>query len=91
MPTESPWALTLNRPTISQKGTTMSADNGYILRKRDDGKLVLQMYFASADEYPPIDSPKAKTFKTVLEALDYYEEHQDEDLWSEYGLTIKVK
>ena len=69
----------------------MSADNGYILRKRDDGKLVLQMYFASADEYPPIDSPKAKVFDTIEEALSYYEAGQDDGLWSEYGLKIHVK
>lgn len=70
----------------------MSADNGYILRKNEDEKFVLQMYFASADEYPPIDSLRAQTFDTLEEAVAAYEEIEEKsDIRSEYGLSVQIK
>ena len=65
----------------------MSADNGWILRRNARGKFVLQMYFASIDEYPPIDDPKAKIFDTLDEAIAWFETEAD---YSEYGLTSKI-
>ena len=48
----------------------MSADNGYILRKRAaDNQFVLQMYFASNDSYPSINDDRAMTFDNVEDAL----------------------
>lgn len=67
----------------------MSADNGYILRKNDEGKFVLQMYFASDEEYPAIDSPRGQTFDTLEDAVRGYEKLQDA-MVIEYGLTVRV-
>lgn len=64
----------------------MSADNGYLLRRNMAGEFVIQMYFASADQYPSIDAPDIQVFKTIEDAIKWYEDH---DLYSEYGLTIK--
>lgn len=66
----------------------MSADNGYILRQNTAGEYVVQMYFASADEYPSVDEPNIPTFKTIEKAINWYEE---QDLYSEYGLTVKTR
>lgn len=75
-----------------ESGVDVSADNGYILRKRKDGLLVLQMYSASADAFPPIDnSPTALTFANLESAMDTYEMGQDDEYWSEYGLTLRLK
>lgn len=65
----------------------MSADNGYLLRKNTAGKLVIQMYFASADEYPSIDEPDALVFDDLDGALAWYESESE---YSEYGLTTRV-
>lgn len=65
----------------------MSADNGWLLRKNIYGKFVLQPYCASADVYPPIDDPKAKTFSDLNDALNWY---QTEQPYSEYGLTVNT-
>lgn len=67
----------------------MSADNGYVLRKNEEGKFVLHMYFASADEYPPIDQG-GQTFDTLEEAVLAYEEAEDAAYPSEYGLTTYI-
>lgn len=70
----------------------MSADNGWILRKNKDEKFVLQMYWASAEEYPPIDSIRAQTFDTLEEAIQAYETIEDaSDIPSEYGLSVHIK
>jgi hypothetical protein len=66
----------------------MSADNGFVLRKNVAGQFVVQMYFASADEYPPINDPKANVFNTLEEALMWYELYAG---YSEYGLTARIK
>ena len=69
----------------------MSADNGYILRKRAaDNQFVLQMYFASNDSYPSINDDRAMTFDNVEEALAKYEEINREYYSSEYGLTVQI-
>lgn len=66
----------------------MSADNGYMLRRNSAGKLVLQIYFASADEDPPIDEKNAQVFDTVEEALEALEEYGAD---TEYGLTVAIR
>jgi hypothetical protein len=68
----------------------VSADNGYILRKDADGKFVVQMYFASADEYPPIDSPRAYRFDTLEEAVVAVEAWET-DQPTEYGLRTAIR
>ena len=68
----------------------MSADNGYILRRNQDDKYVLQMYFASADEYPKIVTGPANgsyIFDSLQGALLCYEMNCE----SEYGLTVHIK
>ena len=68
----------------------MSADNGYVLRRNQDNKYVLQMYFASADEYPKIVTGPANgsyIFDSLQDALLCYEMNCE----SEYGLTVHIK
>lgn len=70
----------------------MSADNGYILRKNKNNKFVLQMYFASAPDYPPIDSLNAAHFNTLEEAIEAYERIESSgSIPIEYGLTVKIQ
>jgi hypothetical protein len=70
----------------------MSADNGYILRKRaKDEKFVLQMYFASNDGFPNIDSEHSLVFDSLEEAVLKYEQMDSEWPYSEYGLTTQIK
>lgn len=70
----------------------MSADNGFIIRKNEDGKFVLQEYGASADDYPSINHPRAEVFDTLEEAVLKYEKI-DEQSWYpiEYNLTVRVQ
>lgn len=70
----------------------MSADNGFVLRKDKDEKFVLQMYWASAEDYPPIDSLRVQKFDTLEEAIDAYETIEDAaPIPSEYGLSVHIK
>lgn len=71
----------------------MSADNGYILRKNSAEKFVLQMYFASADDYPDIsDANHEQIFNTLEEAIEAYERITSSGVVPvEYGLTVKIK
>lgn len=70
----------------------MSADNGYILRRNQEGKFVLQMYFASADEYPKIVLTGPNVFGSVEDALAAYEKLEGQDgYYTEYGLTVHIK
>ena len=70
----------------------MSADNGWLLRKNQDGKFCLQMYFASADEYPTIALDGPSVFPSLEAALAAYEEFEGEDgYYSEYGLSVNIK
>jgi hypothetical protein len=68
----------------------MSADNGYIIRKTKDGKYALQMYFASADSYPPVeDARPEEIFDSVEAAVAAYDKMEDEHGFvSEYGLSF---
>lgn len=69
----------------------MSADNGYIIRVNDAGEYVLQMYFASNDEFPDINAGNAITGKTLDEVVRFYEEWKNENAYvSEYGLVIDL-
>lgn len=69
----------------------MSADNGHIIRVNDDGKYVMQMYFASNDEFPPINASNAIVGETLDQVLRIYAEWSDADPYlSEYGLTIDL-
>lgn len=65
----------------------MSADNGWIMRRDQRDKIVLQEYGASADSFPPINDMGIHVFDTVDEALVWY---QEVNPWSEYGLTIQT-
>lgn len=65
----------------------MSADNGWLLRKNEAGKYVMQMYFASADSYPPIEANDVHVFETMAAAISWYEHTAP---YSEYGLTVKI-
>ena len=72
----------------------MSADNGYLLRKKSDGNWVLQIYFASQDEIPE-PSDDLPTYATIKEALIAYQLMEEEALrsgylLSEYGLSMAV-
>lgn len=71
----------------------MSADNGYIIRKKlnEEGELryVLQMYFASDDELPPISqATDAQTFATLVGAVLSFSRLGDQ---GEYGLRIMIE
>lgn len=67
----------------------MSADNGYILRKHEN-KYVLQMYFDSADELPPVeDAREEEKFDTLEEALERFQWFQTQFV-IEYGLTVRI-
>lgn len=67
----------------------MSADNGYVLRKKENGKFVLHHYFASADEYPPIDSEPIIEDHNVGWVIDKFSELEQENK-SEYGLKTAL-
>lgn len=70
----------------------MSADNGFVLRKNKNEKFVLQMYWASVEDYPPIDALSAQTFDTLEEAITAYETIEDSAVIpSEYGLSVHIK
>lgn len=72
----------------------MSADNGYIIRKKfENGKpvFVLQVYFASQEEYPSIDSDAGLKFSSLLDAIQGYQKLEREPYFvCEYGLKILV-
>ena len=68
----------------------MSADNGWLLRKNQEGKFCLQMYFASADEYPKIALTGPNVFGSVEDALAAYEKQESDGYPSEYGLTVRI-
>jgi hypothetical protein len=44
----------------------------------------MQEYFASADEYPPINDPHKLGFRTRAAAIEWYDKTEP---YSEYGLT----
>lgn len=69
----------------------MSADNGYIIRVNNSGRYVLQMYWASNDDYPPLpeDEKQAAMFGTLEEAVRFfYNRRLNYDC--EYGLSIDL-
>lgn len=69
----------------------MSADNGYVIQVDDNGKYVLQMYFASSDEYPDPNAEGVEKFKTLEAAVRrYYEIASQEDMVIEYGLSLNL-
>lgn len=74
----------------------MSMDNGYVIRKNSDNKFVLQMYFASCEEYPDIEDERALKFDTLEDAVQKYEELEDSAMehgypLCEYGLSIHTR
>ncbi len=69
----------------------MSADNGYIVRKNEAGKFVLQEYSASADDYPPINAKGAMVYDTLGAAVLAYERLDDSTNYIEYGLRVQVQ
>lgn len=67
----------------------MSSDTGFILRQNKNGKFVLQGYWASDAAYPPINSG-GYIFDTLEEAIQKYQELENDDFPSEYGLTVRI-
>lgn len=72
----------------------MSMDNGHIVRMTEDGKYVLQMYSASAVEFPPIPENITR-YDTLDEAVQEYarrEEVAREHGYplDEYGITFSI-
>lgn len=64
----------------------MSADNGYVVRKNAQQKIVVQHYFASSDEYPDINDVKhGGVFDTLDEAIATYNDRANE---TEYGFAF---
>lgn len=72
----------------------MSADNGYIIRKKfEDGQpvFVLQVYFANDEAYPSIDHEAGLKFSSLLDAIQGYQKLEREPFFiCEYGLKILV-
>lgn len=69
----------------------MSSDNGFMIRKNNARKFVLQEYSASADELPSVENPNAKTFDYLEEAVRYYADlTHNQDYPCEYGLSIDL-
>ncbi len=66
----------------------MSADNGYVIRKNSTGEYVLQMYYASDDDFPDIDRPSALHFGSLSAALAKYGQIEDQTYPSEYGVIV---
>lgn len=67
----------------------MSADNGIIIRKNKRGNFVAQMYFASSDEYPDIDTAQEnQIFETLEAALEGSDVLCD---WTEYGTQVDIR
>lgn len=67
----------------------MSADNGAILRKRSNGKFVLQFYFMSDDDLPDPEVG-GEVFDTLEEAVGAYQKNQEGDYPTEYGLSVHI-
>lgn len=68
----------------------MSADDGWVIRKNEAGKYVLQHYFASDEELPSIDSSRSNHFDTLEEACRQYAKYDNTEYPSEYGLRILI-
>lgn len=72
----------------------MSADNGYIIRKRRENgqpKFVLQMYFASDEDLPPINKAKgSNVFDTLHDAVIAYSKLNNAEP-TEYGLRLMIE
>lgn len=68
----------------------MSADNGWVIRRNSKGKYVLQMYFASDDEFPDVNEDEDKGYDTLEEAVRAYAEQEDSTYPSEYGLRVLI-
>jgi hypothetical protein len=71
----------------------MSMDDGYILRKNEEEKFVLQHFFMSDEKLPPINQASALVFDTPEQALRAYEEIETaaDPFSSEYNLMVKIK
>lgn len=63
-------------------GTAVSADNYYLIRKREDGKFCAVMGFASDDHEPTVEF-RHKSFATVVEAVLWAS-----DEYTEYGVRV---
>jgi hypothetical protein len=68
----------------------MSADDGWIIRKNQDHKYVLQHHFISNDSYPPIEDARSNVFDTLEEALNAHF-RAEMACPSEYGLRIFIE
>lgn len=73
----------------------MSADNGFVIRKNDKGEYALDMYFASADSWPDVNDPSAKTFATLEAAVKEFARMEAKAIAEgtylcEYGLSFQL-
>lgn len=65
----------------------MSADNGWVIQKREsDGQFTLQHYFASGDGLPNPEESEM-VFKSLEMAVTHFSKMKDD---SEYGLRIEI-
>jgi hypothetical protein len=67
----------------------MSADNGVVLRQKANGNYVLHHYFASDDEYPPVEVG-GEEFSTIEAAVRKHQQNEQGDYPTEYNLTIAL-
>ena len=69
----------------------MSSDNGFLIRKNNAKKFVLQEYCASSDVLPNVENPRAATFDTLEEAVRAYNNLAHNEAYPiEYGLSIDL-
>ena len=71
----------------------MSADNGYIIRKkyvRGTPRFILQTFFASEEGYPDINAPGAQGFDSLHDAVVAYSKLDTAEYPSEYGLRVMI-
>lgn len=74
-------------PTENERNTEMSADNGWVIQKREsDGQFTLQHYFASGDGLPNPEESEM-VFKSLEMAVTHFSKMKDD---SEYGLRIEI-
>jgi len=63
---------------------------GYIIQVNNQGKYVLQMYSASADQLPSPDAAAAEDFETLEAAVRRYARLDQGDFALEYGLHVNL-
>lgn len=69
----------------------MSADNGYMIQRTEDGRFALQMFFMSADCDPnPKSAKDSELFDTLGAAMHAFVDILASGVVCEYGLYVNV-